>query len=155
DPDLLAAVRARIASADEDELETLVTLELTLERQRLELPDRPFSLTPEQPPPARDPFVAIGTGSPGPHADLNHALILAEVAAATTAEVDFATRLALARYAEAQLERTAEIDAELEAPWGSEPVDVTAYARLMASAPGDRVKQLVGEGAGRDEDAAV
>jgi hypothetical protein len=126
-------------------------LELMLERHRLELPERPFSLTGEQPPPARDPFVEVGSETPGPHADLNAAVLRAEVAAATAPEVDDATRLALARYADAQLQAIEEPDP----PWGSEPVDVSAYAQLMAQSPGDRVQQLLGEGGRRDEDPAV
>ncbi len=131
-------------------------VEVMLERHRIELPERGFTLTPEQPPPARDPFVAIGPGRPGPHADLNHAVMLAEVAASTAAEsTDDAARLALARLAEEHLERSAAIDAELEAPWGSEPVDVSAYARLMALDPADRLEQLRGERAGSDDDPAL
>jgi hypothetical protein len=80
-------------------------------------------------------------------------MILAEVAAATAAEVDAPTRLALARFADAQMQRTAEIDKELGEPWGTHPVDVSLYAQLMASA--DRVEQLLGERARGDEDPAV
>jgi hypothetical protein len=132
-----------------------VAVDLMLERHRLELPDRAFTLSPEHAPPARDPFVALGAGSPGPHAELNRALILAEVAAATAAEADDATRLRLAHFAERQLARTAEIDAELEEPWGSEPVDVSDYARLMALPAADRIEELVREGGRGDEDAAL
>jgi hypothetical protein len=129
-------------------------VDLMLERHRLELPNRAFTLAPEQPAPARDPFVEHGPEGPGPHAELNRALILAEVAAASAAELpDRALELAL--FAERQLARTAELDAELEAPWGSEPVDVSAYGRLMALPAADRVEQLVREGGGGDEDPAV
>lgn len=151
--DLDGDVAAAVAAGQD--LEVLVGLQQMLERHRLELPDRPFTLTEAQPPPARDPFVEVGEEAPGLHAELNRALLLAEVAAATAAEVDFPTRLALARLAAEQLDATAALDAELESPWGSEPVDVSAYARLMALATADRVRQLLDEGARRDEDAAV
>jgi hypothetical protein len=129
---------------------------LMLERHRLELPERAFTLAPEQAPPARDPFVAVGPEPPGPHSELNRALIRAEVAAATAAELtDPDTRLALARLAERQLARTAEIDAALEAPWGSEPVDLSEYGRLIGLPIRDRVEELLREGGGGDEDPAV
>jgi hypothetical protein len=148
---LASQARELLEALDADPAE----IELMLERHRLELPERPFSLTGEQPPPARDPFVEIGAERPGPHAELNAALLRAEVAAATTAEVDLPTRLALARFADDELQRTAELDAELEEPWGSEPVDVSAYARLMAASASDRIQQLLGERARGDEDAAL
>jgi hypothetical protein len=128
-------------------------IELMLERHRLELPERAFTLAPEQPAPARDPFIAIGPEDPGPHADLNRAVILGEVAAATAAELP-ERALELARLAEAQLQRTAAIDAELEEPWGTEPVDLSEYERLMALPAGDRVEELVREGGRRGEDPA-
>jgi hypothetical protein len=130
-------------------------VELLLERHRLELPERAFTLSPERPAPARDPFVEFGPEQPGPHAELNRALILAEVAAATAREVDADTRLELARYAERQLALTAELDAGLEAPWGAEPVDVSEYDRLMALPARDRVEELLRERGGGDEDPAV
>jgi hypothetical protein len=148
---LASQARELLEAADADP----IAVELLLERHRLELPERAFTFVPEEPAPARDPFVALGAGTPGPHAELNHALILAEVAAATAAAADPETRLRLARFAERQLARTAEIDAELEEPWGTEPVDVSAYERLMALSPGDRVEELVREGGRGDEDPAV
>jgi hypothetical protein len=155
----LLHVKRTLAGQARELLEALeadpAAIEFMLERHRIELPERPFTLTGEQPPPARDPFVETGSETPGPHADLNHALILAEVAAATAAEVDFDTRLTLARYAEEQLLRTAQIDAELEAPWGTESVDISAFAQWMALPAGDRVEQLLRERVRRDEDAAV
>jgi hypothetical protein len=153
----LLHIKRTLASQARELLEALdadpAALELMLERHRIELPERPFTLTGEQPPPARDPFVEVGVETPGPHAELNRELIHAEVAAATATEVDPDTRLALARYADARLQHTAAIEAALEAPWGSEPVDVSLYARLMASA--DRVEQLLGERARSDQDPAV
>jgi hypothetical protein len=147
---LAAQARELLEAGDEP-----AALELMHERHALELPERAFTLTGERPAPARDPFVELGPEAPGPHADLNAALIRAEVAAATAAEVDDATRLALARVADSELQRTAAIEAELDAPWGTEPVDVSAYAQMLATPLADRVEQLLGEGGGGDEDAAV
>ncbi len=118
------------------------------ERHAIELPERSFTLSPEQDPPARDPFVEIESGA---RSALNDALIEAEVAAATAAEVDAETRLRLARFVVQRLDDTLADDAR----WGTEPVDVSRYAQLMALPAGDRVEQLVGEGRGGDEDPAV
>ena len=97
---------------------------------------------------ARDPFIEL---APGAASALNDALIEAEVAAATAAEVDAGTRLRLARFVVERLEQTLEDDAA----WGTEPVDVSRYFELMALPAADRVQQLVGEGGGGDEDPAV
>ena len=119
------------------------------ERHALELPDRPLVFEPPaQELPARDPFVEL---VPGVRHALNDALIEAEVAAATAAEVDAGTRLRLARFAVLRLGDTLDDDAR----WGMEPVDVSRYALLMALPAADRVEQLVGEGRGSDQDAAV
>ena len=147
---LAAQARELLEAADEP-----AAVAVMLERHRIELPERPFTLTPEQPPPARDPFVEVGPEAGGPHAELNRELILGEVAAATAAAMtDPDTRLRLARLADAHMQRTAEIDAALEEPWGSHPVDTEAYARLMRLPLADRLVQLIGEGAGSDEDPA-
>jgi hypothetical protein len=150
---LASQARELLEAADADP----AAVDLLLERHAVELPERAFSLTGDDgPPPARDPFVELGQETPGPHADLNRALILAEVAAATAAEAgDAETRLRLARFAERQLERTVEIDVALEEPWGTQPVDVSEYGRLMALPAGDRIAELVREGRGGDEDAAL
>jgi hypothetical protein len=149
---LASQARELLEAADADP----AAVELLLERHGVELPERAFSLTGEEAAPARDPFVELGREAPGPHADLNRALILAEVAAATAVEAgDAETRLRLARLAERQLERTAEIDAGLEEPWGTQPVDVSEYGRLMALPARDRIAELVREGGGGDEDPAV
>jgi hypothetical protein len=117
------------------------------ERHAIELPDRAFTLNPERTPPARDPFVEIGSGT---H-PLNDVLIEAEVAAATALEVDDATRRRLVRFAADTLQASV----DLEEGWGDAPVDVSGYARLMALPAADRVEQLLGEGGGGDEDPAV
>lgn len=118
------------------------------ERHALELPDRPILFTEPQPPPARDPFIEIVSGA---RSALNDALIEAEVAAATAAEADAATRLRLARFVVERLDATLEDDAL----WGTEPVDVSRYHQLMALPVADRVVQLLGERDGGDEDPAV
>jgi hypothetical protein len=123
------------------------------ERHVLELPSRLIE-PPSSSMPARDPFVEIGTETPGPHADLNQALIVAEAAAATAAETPFATTLELAALAAAKLDETAAIEATLEEPWGTQPVDVAAYGRLMDLPLDDRVEQLLRERTRSDEDAA-
>jgi hypothetical protein len=114
-------------------------------RHAIELPERAFTLAPEQDPPARDPFIEL---RPGAVDEDNDAVIDAEVAAATALEVDEDARLRLVRFAVERLDRSF-------ARWGTEPVDVSRYAELMALPAADRVVQLVGEGSGGDEDAAV
>ncbi len=90
---------------------------------------------------------------PGPHADLNHALIVAEVAAATALESSFDTTLTLTALIADRMDATAALETEVE--WGSEPVDLSAYERLLALGVDDRVEELLREGAGSDEDPAV
>lgn len=103
--------------------------------------------------PARDPYVEIVAGAP-PH-PLNDALIVGEVAAATAAETHGDTRFALIELAAAKLDETAGIEATLEQPWGTDPVDTSRYDELMALPLDDRVEQLLGEGARGDEDPGV
>lgn len=127
-----------------------------LERHAIELPEDRFSFLPsadpDAEPPARDPYVEAAAGAP-PSA-LNDALVQAEVAAATAAEVpDSATRQALARFAADRLVATADLEGDED--WGAQPVDVSRYGALMALPAADRVQQLLGEGGGSDEDAAL
>lgn len=101
--------------------------------------------------PARDPYVEIG---PGPPSAVNDALILAEAAATTALEAPtWAAKLALIEVVATQLDRTAALEAD--EPWGAQPVDTSGYDRLMALPLGDRVEQLLREGARRDEDPAL
>lgn len=140
------AIQAReLIDAEENDPAAVAVM---LDRHALELPDRPTLLLPhEGDPPARDPFVELGTGPSHP---LNEALIDAEVAAATAAELpDRAPELA--RLAAERMDATV----ALEAGWGAEPVDVARYARLMALPAADRLEQLLGEGRRGDEDPAV
>lgn len=146
DPRDLLLDELRAASADDPQLAVLLRRQ---ERHALELPPKLIE-TPAQTVPARDPFVEIGEERPGPHAELNQALILAEVAAASVVEV--ADKSELAALAAAKLDETAEIERTLPAPWGSEPVDVSAYERLMALPLPDRLEQLRGQARGSDED---
>lgn len=150
--DLRARLLEEARRAERDE--AVVLLVRRLERQALELPPRLIE-PPAHSMPARDPFVEIGTEDPGPHAELNAALIVAETAAATAAEVSFDTKLELAALAAARLEETAAIEAMLAVPWGSEPVDVSAYDELMALPVADRLEQLLREGGGSGEDPAA
>ncbi len=133
----------------EAEGEDPAAIALMLDRHAIELPDRPTLLfATDTSAPARDPFVEIGAGPPHP---LNDALIEAEVAAATAADAEPATRLALARLAAELMEDTV----ALEQGWGDTPVDVSRYSALMALPTADRVQQLLGERGGGDEDPAV
>jgi hypothetical protein len=153
---LVARARERLAILDAvtDEFRILTELVRRQERHALDLPPG-FIIHEPETTPARDPFVEIGPESPGPHADLNAALIVAEVAAATAAETPLEVSLRLTELAVARLDETVEIEKTLDAPWGSEPVALDRYDELMGLAVDDRVEQLLGESARRDEDAAV
>ena len=144
-----------VAAASAAEPTEQIALQLRRQqRHALELPPRLIE-PPADSTPARDPFVELGPERPGAHAELNRMLIVAEAAAATAVDAPFETKLALAALAAARLDATAAIEATLEQPWGSEPVDLSAYERLMALPAGDRIEQLLGEGRGRDEDPGV
>lgn len=160
-----AAVRGRAARLDpvaaHQALAVLTRIRIEQERHAAELPPRLVDHEPHTHP-ARDPFVEIGEEAAGAHAQLNAALIVAEVAASSAREAD---RLELARIAVLALEETARLDAVLAADgrhWGDAPVDLSAYATAMAldlparlSWLGDQVAQLGGEGGGGCEDPAV
>ena len=104
--------------------------------------------------PARDPYVEVRAGAP-PSA-LNDALIVAEVAATTACEVEeWPTKRALISLAAAKLAETAAIEATLERPWGTDPVDTGGYARALALPLADRLEQLLGDGARSDEDPGL
>lgn len=143
--DLAPALAARIARldpiADGEELETLLLLQRRVERRR----EPGLVLYETEEVPARDPWVEIG---PGSH-PVNDALVLAEAAAVTALETPWHTRRALIGVIAAQLEHTAEHE------WQMETVDTSRFAQLLALPLGDRVEQLLGEGARSDEDAPV
>lgn len=143
--DLGPALAARIARmdpiADGAELETLLLLQRRVQRRRAP----GLVLYETDAVPARDPWIEPGRGS---H-PVNDALVIAEAAATTALETPWATRRRLIGVIAHQLERTAEHE------WELETVDTSRYAELLALPLGDRVEQLLREGGGSDEDAAV
>lgn len=148
DGDLLALARTRVPA---DEVQARALALLIRRHERRPAPALVFFTTDAVP--ARDPFIELGPGPPSP---LNDALILAEAAASTALEAaTWETKLRLIGVAAAQLDRTAEIEAGLDAPWGTDPVDTSGYERLMALRLGDRVEQLLREGARGDEDPTL
>lgn len=135
---------------DEAEYATLTLLLRRQERHVLDLPPDRFLPPAATTLPARDAHVEIGRERPGPHADLNHALIVAEVAATTALETGSLDLMALI---DERTNATATLEAEVM--WGSEPVDLSAYERLLALPLDDRVEELLGKGARSDEDPAL
>lgn len=155
---LIARARERLRRldpiGDEPEFAALTLLVRRLERHALESPPRLITFTPNTTP-ARDPFVELGTERPGPHADLNRALVVAEVAAITAADSPLETTLQLTELIAAELDETAAIEAALDHHWGSEPVDLSEYDRLLALPVADRVEELLRELPRGDEDPGV
>ena len=139
--------------ADEQEYAALTLLLRRQERHVLDLPLERFATFIPDTTPARDPHIEAGVERPGPHADLNHALIIAEVAAATAVESPFDTALTLTALIADRMDATAAL--EVETDWGAEPVDLSDYERLLALGVDDRVEELLREGAGSDEDPAL
>ena len=155
---LIAHVQDRLRRidplADEQEYAALTLLLRRQERHVLDLPPERFATFTRETTPARDPHVETGPERPGPHADLNHALIVAEVAAATARRVlPLDTVLTLTALIADRMDATAALETEVD--WGSEPVDLSAYERLLALGVDDRVEELLREGAGSNEDPAV
>lgn len=136
---------------DEREYAALTLLLRRQERHVLDLPPERFIAFAPTTTPARDPQIEPGPAGPGPHADLNHALIVAEVAAVTALQTPFETTVALTALIAERLDATAAL--ETEVAWGSEPVDLSAYERLLALPLDHRVEELLSEGARSDEDA--
>lgn len=171
-PALAAAARAAIARldpvAEEPRLQVLTQLAHRQERHLIELPPRSsadpdgvrgVALEPEPAPaaPARDPYVEIGREEPGLHADLNAALVEAEVAARIAHEqpdLEWAVQLDLIRVVSERLRETAVLDARLAAAgehWGDRPVSLHRFAEALAH----QRQQLVHEGRRRDQQPAV
>ena len=154
---LIAHVRDRLRRldplGDEAEYAALTLLLRRQERHALDLPPERFITFTPTTTPARDPHVEPGPAAPGPHADLNHALIIAEVAAVTALETPFETTVALAALIAERMDATAALEAEIA--WGSEPVDLSAYERLLALPVDDRVEELLSEAGRSDQDAGV
>ncbi len=155
---LLALARDELTrldpAGDEPRYRALALLVRQLERHALELPPG-FIVFEAETVPARDPFVEIGPETPGPHAELNRVLIIAEAAAATAADTPLETTLLLTELAAAKLEETVAVERTLETPWGSEPVALDDYEQLMALDIDNRVKKLLREGRRGDEDAGL
>lgn len=169
-PALAAAAREDIAALDpvgeEPRLQVLTQLAHRQERHLIELPPRwgadphgPGGLAVEPAPaaPARDAFVEIGAEPPGRHADLNAALLAAEVAARLAHEhpdLPWSAQLDLMRIVDERLRETAVLDARLVAEgehWGDRPVSLEAFADALAH----QREQLIHEGRRRDEQAAL
>lgn len=160
-PALAAAVRAAIARldpvAEEPRLHVLVRLAHRQERHLVELPPRSaadpqgtrsLAVEPLPAAPARDPFVEVGSQSPGLHAELNAALLAAEVAARAAHEhpdLPFQAQLDLVHAVSEHLRETAVLDARLVAEgehWGDRPVSVSGFAEALAH----QREQLLHEG---------
>lgn len=169
-PALAAAVRAEIGRldpvAEEPRLRLLVGLAHRQERHLVELPPRSgadpggtrsLAVEPAPAAPARDPFVELGFERPGLHAELNAALLAAEVAARAAHEhpgLPWEAHVALISVVDERLRETAVLDARLVAEgehWGDHPVSVDAFAEALAH----QREQLVREGRRRDQQAAL
>lgn len=135
---------------DEQEYAALTLLLRRQERHLLDLPPERLIIFEPTTFPARDPHVEEGVGGPGPHADLNAALIAVEAAATTALETPFETTLRLTAFMAERADATAAL--EREVAWGSRPVDLSGYERLLALPVDDRVEELLREGGGSDED---
>lgn len=165
-PGLAAAIRAHVARLDlVEQSDDAALLAGIADRQDLHLMERPvrhplpateFELPdgpgtaplvvfPAPDAPTRDPFVEIGQGGEGAHAQLNAAILAAEVAARTAhenPEAPWDFHADLARVTLDRLASTVAYDKQLAAEgrrWGDEPVALGGWSAVLALDLGGRL----------------